>query len=91
MIVLAGALSVFFLTRAKADANEKAIGGAFKAVAMVKAEGKEAVRELKVDGCDPSSKNTRRNDLIEYRLDAIDTKQTAIQADTQEILKRLPK
>ncbi|HDY89126.1 MAG TPA: hypothetical protein ENH82_13555 [bacterium] len=48
-------------------------------------------KDVEIEGCKPSQKNGRSIDLIEYRLDQIQTTQTTIQADTKEILKRLPK
>ena len=45
---------------------------------------------LKEEGCQPARQSIRSIDLIEYRLDEIQTTQRTIQQDTKEILKRLP-
>ncbi len=46
---------------------------------------------LEVEGCKPAQKNGSSIELIEYRLDEMQITQRAIQSDTKEILKRLPK
>lgn len=51
----------------------------------------EDIAELEKDGCKPAQKNTTSLGLFEYRLNNLETGQTAIQADTKEILRRLPK
>lgn len=51
----------------------------------------EEAAELKTEGCKPAKGNASKINLIEYRLNEMRTTQTAIQADTREILKRLPK
>ena len=52
------------------------------------------VDELKEDGCKPSQKNGNDINLINYRLDDIQTTQQIMQtdqrADMKEILRRLP-
>lgn len=50
----------------------------------------EATKNLEEDGCDPAQKTVGRVDLLEYKFDEFEKQQTAIQADTKEILRRLP-
>ena len=47
--------------------------------------------DLEIKGCEPAKKNNSSINLIEYRLNEIQTTQQIIQADTKEILSRLPK
>ncbi|KKK56979.1 hypothetical protein LCGC14_3059120, partial [marine sediment metagenome] len=47
--------------------------------------------DLEIKGCEPAKKNNSSINLIEYRLNEIQATQQTIQADTKEILKRLPK
>ncbi len=67
-------------------------GIAFLVKVDAKAEGNVTdIADLKEDGCKPAQKIG----VIEYRLDAIDTRQEAMQKENstafKEILERLPK
>ena len=75
------------------DANELETKGCEPAKEQ-KTQFKQVVKDvnnLKAEGCKPAQKNKGSISIIEYRLDEMQITQRAIQSDTREILKRLPK
>ena len=51
----------------------------------------EDIAVMNVEGCKPIQPLKQRVSLVEYRLDEFSKEQKTIKANTEEILKRLPK
>ena len=51
----------------------------------------EDIAKLDASGCNPAQKLQLRTTVLEYRMDEFGKEQRTIKANTEEILKRLPK